>query len=251
MRIMSPAAPIKTAMVLAAGLGARMRPLTETLPKPLVRVHGRTLLDRMIDRLAEAGVERVVVNTHHLAGQVEDHVKGRASPVIAISREPELLETGGGVKKALDLLGGEPFMVANSDALILNGPFPSLPVMTRVWDAEKMDALLLLHDTVRAIGYDGRGDFMAEADGRLSRRPELELAPWIFAGVQILKPALFKDTPDGSFSLNMIYDKALEHGRLYGTVHDGEWFHVGAEDGLRKAEDFMSHRYAGREYRST
>ena len=239
----------KHAMVLAAGLGTRMRPLTDHCPKPLIEVKGRTLLDRMIDRLEEAGVEHVVINTHYLGEMVEAHAHQRAYPRITCISEPDLLETGGGVKQALPLLGEAPFFVVNSDALLLNGPYDSLRAMHVAWNPDIMDALLMLHATVDAFGYDGRGDFCAEADGQLLRRPELEVAPWLFTGVQILKPSLFKDTPEGAFSLNVLYDRAIEAGRLYGTWHDGEWFDVGTPQGLKQAETFMHLRYAGRERR--
>ncbi len=239
----------KHAMVLAAGLGKRMRPLTDTCPKPLIEVDGRSLLDRMIDRLEDAGVDQVVVNTHYLGDQVAAQMDSRQSPRVTCIAEDDLLETGGGVKNALHLLGKDAFFVANSDALLLNGPYDSLSAMAATWDPETMDALLLLHSTVDAFGYEGMGDFCAEADGLLMRRPEMEVAPWLFTGVQILKPALFEDTPDGPFSLNLIYDRAIEAGRLYGTRHDGEWFHVGTPEGLSEAEAFMHLRYAGRERR--
>lgn len=238
-------------MVLAAGLGERMRPLTDTCPKPLLKVADRTLLDHTLDRLESAGITDVVVNTHYLGEMIADHVSHRKTPRITLSPELDRLETGGGVKKALAHFQGDPFVVANSDTLLLNGPFNALKSMMAIWAPEKMDALLLLHSTVEAFGYEGKGDFLAEADGQLTRRPELELAPWLFTGVQILNPALFEGTPDGPFSLNLIYDKALESGRLFGIVHDGEWFHVGTLTGLDQAEAFMQLRYAGVEHRSS
>jgi len=224
------AAPGPTkAMVLAAGLGTRMRPLTDDKPKPLIAVDGRALIDHMLDRLEEAGVTDAVVNVFHLAEQLERHLAG--------------------VKNALHLFGDEPFYVANSDALLLNGPHPILPRLVSCWDDDKMDGLLLLHSTVEAFGYVGNGDFCADPDGQLTRRPEMEVAPWLFTGVQILHPRLFEGTPDSAFSLNVVYDKAIEAGRLYGVMHDGEWFHVGTPDGLAEAEDYMSERFAGRTYR--
>ena len=246
--VSGPPGPAK-AMVLAAGLGMRMRPLTDSRPKPLIEVHGRALIDHMLDRLEQAGVEEAVVNVFHLAGQMEAHLKGRARPRITVVHEAERLETGGGVKNALHLFDDEPFYVANSDALLLNGPHPILPRLASCWDDDRMDGLLLLHSTVEAFGYEGRGDFCADPDGRLTRRPEMEVAPWLFTGVQILHPRLFADAPAGAFSLNLLYDKAIEDGRLYGVIHDGEWFHVGTPDGLAEAEDYMSERFAGRRYR--
>ena len=238
-----------TAMVLAAGLGTRMLHLTKDRPKPLIEVDGRALIDHMLDRLAEAGVEHAVVNLFHMADQLEKHLAGRTEPRITTVMEPERLETGGGVANALTLLGDEPFYVANSDALLLNGPHPILPRLAAGWDDEKMDGLLLLHSTVEAFGYEGYGDFCAEPDGLLTRRPESEVSPWLFTGVQILHPRLFKDLPEGPFSLNVLYDRAIADGRLYGVVHDGEWFHVGTPQGLAYAEEYMSERFAGRRYR--
>ena len=244
----TPKAPTR-AMVLGAGLGTRMRPLTDNKPKPLIEVQGRALIDHMLDRLAEAGVEEAVVNTFHLADQMEAHLSQRSHPRITLVHEIERLETGGGIKNALDYLGDAPFFATNSDALLLNGPHPILPRLAAAWDDEKMDALLLLHSTVEAFGYEGRGDFCAEPDGLLTRRPELELAPWLYTGIQILHPRLFDGAPEGSFSLNVLYDKAIEEGRLYGVVHDREWFDVGTPVGLAEAEDYMSERFAGRRYR--
>lgn len=243
------AAAPKKAMVLAAGLGTRMRPITDTVPKPMVKIQGRTLIDRVIDRLEEAGVETIVVNLHHLGHLIEEHLSRRKGLDIRFSHEDQRLETGGGVKKALPLLGDEAFFVANADLLLLNGPHLALPRLSEQWNAEEMDALLLLHSTVEAFGYDGVGDFCADADGRLTRRPEAEISPWLFSGIQILHPSLFEDTPDGAFSLNLLYDRAIETERLYGVVHDGEWFHVGTAEGLGAAEDYMSKRYAGRDHR--
>lgn len=241
---------VKSAMVLAAGLGLRMRPITETTPKPLITVAGRTLLDRTIDRFEDAGVETVAVNVHHLASQVIDHLKGRATPRIVISDETDrLLETGGGIKKALPLLGPDPFFAANSDAIILNGHTPALSRMADQWNGEAMDGLLLLHSTVEAYGYQGRGDFHADPQGRLTRRRENEVVPFLFTGVQLLHPRLFDGAPDGPFSMNVLYDRALDAGRLYGIVHDGDWFHVGDPDGLAQAESYMADPYPGVRHR--
>ena len=249
---MSKAAPKtapKTAMVLAAGYGTRMRPLTETRPKALIEVGGRTLLDRIIDRLVDAGVQRLVVNLHHLGPAIEAHLAGHASLEILFSREADLLETGGGVVRALPLLGPEPFWVANADALWLNGPQPALNRMAAAWDDRRMDALLLLHSTVFAYGYRGVGDFLIDADGLLGRRPECEVSPYLFTGVQLLHPRLFAGMPDDRFSLNLVYDRAITEVRLHGVVHDGEWFHVDTRDALAEAEAYMRVRYAGRERR--
>lgn len=242
-------ATITHGMVLAAGLGERMRPLTNKTPKPMLKVAGCPLVDHALDRLEDAGVERAVVNTFYLADILEEHLAGRPSPYITISREEERLETGGGIQKALRHLGSGPFYVANGDALWLNGPTDALVRMADLWDDDTMDGLLLLHSTVEAYGYSGRGDFLADPDGRLSRRPEMEVCPYLFTGIQILHPRLFEQAPDGVFSLNVLYDHAMERDRLFGVVHDGEWFHIGTPEGLTEAEDYMKHRYAGVQHR--
>lgn len=223
-------------MILAAGLGLRMRPITETLPKPLIPVAGRTLLDRAIDHLEKAGVEEVVVNAHYLAAMVERHVSHRSSPRIVLSVEEDRLETGGGVARALPLLGNDPFFVVNGDALWIDGPRPTLDVLVHAWNDDQMDCILLLHATVSAHGYDGMGDFLLAPDGRLTRRPERTIAPYMFAGVQILHPRLFEKVPDGPFSLNLLFDRAMEKGRLFGVAHEGSWFHVGTPEDLAIAE---------------
>ncbi|MCW5774593.1 MAG: nucleotidyltransferase family protein [Rhodospirillaceae bacterium] len=223
-------------MVLAAGLGLRMRPITEKMPKPLVAVAGRTLLDRALDHYAEAGLARAVVNTHYLADQIASHVQARTRPEIALSHEPVLLETGGGVLNALPLLGEAPFFVANSDAFWLNGPVPALSRLARAWDDAAMDALLLVAIVPGTLGYEGRGDFFMDGSGRLRRRAERDVAPFLFTGVQILHPRLFAGEAPGKFSLNRVYDKARAAGRLFGLRHDGAWFHVGDPAGLAAVE---------------
>ena len=223
-------------MVLAAGLGTRMRPITDTIPKPLVEVGGQSLIDVALDRLAEAGVERVVVNVHHLADKIEAHVARRTAPRIVISDERErLLETGGGLKKALGVLGSEPFLTFNSDSLWIEGPHPNLQRLIRAWDPARMDILMLLAATATSIGYEGRGDFAMDAEGRLRRRQEREITPFAYAGVAILKPELLADTPDGPFSANLLYDRAIAAGRLYGLRLDGQWLHVGDPQSLATA----------------
>jgi len=229
----------KRAMILAAGKGRRMRPITNKTPKPMVRINGRPLLAHALARLEDAGVTDVVINTHHLGDQIRRHFKDYAGAALQFSGEEDLLETGGGVKKALPLLGDEPFYVVNGDAFWLNGPTDALQRLAGEWDGAKMDALLMLHSTVEAYGYDGVGDFQCEADGVLIRRTEAEVVPWLFTGVQILNPASLAGAPEGSFSLNWVYDQALEAGRLFGMVHDGEWFHIGTADGLGEAERYM------------
>ncbi|HEX9701918.1 MAG TPA: nucleotidyltransferase family protein [Rhodospirillales bacterium] len=236
------AAP-KRAMILAAGLGTRMRPVTDRLPKPLIAVHGRALIDHALDRLLDVGVETVVVNTHYMADKIEAHLKTRARPKIAFSPEPELLDTGGGVRNALPMLDGDPFYAVNADAFWLNGPSDALKRMADTWRDDRMDGLLLLHSTVDAYGYIGVGDFLATDEGLLTRRPEVEVSPWLFTGIQILHPRLFDGAPDSAFSLNVLFDRAIAGRRLYGVVHDGEWFHVGNQAGLDAAESFMQIRF--------
>lgn len=226
----------KTAMVLAAGFGTRLRPITETLPKPLVRVAGRALIDWVLDRLVAAGVERAVVNTHHLAEMIREHLKDRRDIEILFSHEPTILETGGGVKQALPLLGPEPFVSVNAKILWLNGRKDALERLAEAWDDAHMDALLLLQPTVDAVGYDGAGDFAMAVDGRIRRRREHEVTPFLFSGVQILHPRLFRDAPEGHFSLNLLYDRAIAAGRLYAIRHDGAWFHVSTPRHLAEVE---------------
>ena len=226
----------RLSMVLAAGLGKRMRPYTETLPKPLVRVAGRTLIDRVLDRFAAIDIERVVVNVHHHRAQMEAHLAVRVRPPIMLSPESELLETGGGVAHALPLLGPVPFYVANADNLWLDGPTPALLRLASAWDDSKMDALLLLNSGATAFGYDGLGDFFLDPLGRMRRRKGGEVAPFVYAGVHILHPRLVRDVPSGAFSLNLLWDRAQGEGRLWGVAHDGQWFHVGTPDGLAIAE---------------
>lgn len=230
-----------SAMVLAAGLGKRMRPVTATLPKPLVRIAGRSLLDRALDRLATAGVQRAVVNVHYLPDLVEQHLKHFTGLDIVISDErKQLLETGGGTKKALELLGPDPFFVVNTDAMWLEGPASNMRRLARRWNPDQMDVLLLLASAASSIGHDGDGDFNMTPDGHLSRRPEREIAPFIYAGVGLVKPELFADTPDGPFSLNLLFDRAIEAGRLYGLRLDGEWLHVGTPTAILEAEEHVA-----------
>lgn len=230
----------RRAMVLAAGLGLRMRPLTERLPKPLLPVAGRTLLDRALDRLAAAGVEAAVVNTHHLADQIARHLAARAHPRVILSHEPELLETGGGVAKALAELAPGPFYVINSDTLWLDGEHRALERLAEAWDEWRMEALLLLQEVERANGYAGAGDFHLAPDGRLERRREGERARFLFTGIQLLSMRLFDGAKVERFSLNRLYDRAIGGGRLYGLVHDGAFFHVGTREGLALAEQVLA-----------
>lgn len=224
-------------MVLAAGLGTRMQPLTNKLPKPLVEVGGKALLDHVLDRLADAGVETAVVNIHYLGDQIQKHVATRQKPRIVVSDERgELLGTGGGVVKALPLLGDGPFFHLNSDSIWLEGVKSNLARLADTFDAANMDALLLLAPTTGSVGYAGRGDFAMAPDGRLARRAERAVAPFVFAGAAILSPALFKDAPQGEFSLTSLFDRAAESGRLYGLRLEGLWMHVGTPDAIASAE---------------
>tara|TARA_B100000315_G_C14538251_1_gene569524 strand:- start:217 stop:915 length:699 start_codon:yes stop_codon:yes gene_type:complete len=224
------------AMLLAAGLGERMRPLTEQIPKPLISIAGVPMIDRMLDHLEEGGVEYVVVNTHHLAEQVAAHLRPRRTPSISIVYEKKLLDTGGGVAEALPLLGDSPFLVSNSDVIVLNGVKPFVQRLVETWRPH-MDALLLVHPTVHASYYGGLGDFVLGSDGKMHRRVEREIAPYVFTGVQILHQRLFDRCPTTPFSLNVLYDRAEAVGRLYGVVHDGEWMHVGTVDAITLIED--------------
>jgi MurNAc alpha-1-phosphate uridylyltransferase len=234
-------------MVLAAGRGARLRPLTDTLPKPLVPVLDRPLLDHAIDRLAAAGVTRVVVNTHHLGAQIAAHLRGRERPEIVLSPEATALETGGGVTQALPLLGAAPFFAVNGDSLWLDGATPALDRLAAAFDPARHDAMLLLQRTVSAVGYEqNRGDFFIDRAGRPRRVEMGEIAPFLFAGVQILSPSLFADAPAGAFSLNRLYDRALAAGRLGAIIHDGEWYTVTDEAGLAEVRERFDRRRRSR-----
>lgn len=230
-----------TAMVLAAGLGTRLRPLTDHTPKPLIPVAGRTLLDRCLDRLAEAGVQRTVVNIHWLGHQIREHLKARRDLQIVISDETDrLLETGGGIAKALPLLGDAPFIAVNADLIWRDeGGETAVQRLATAFDPVTMDGLLLLQPRETANGHGGPGDFALETDGRLRRRGTQATAPYVYTGVQILQPALFRDAPAGAFSLNILYDRAIAAGRLYGIVHRGGWMDVGTHDGLKHAETVL------------
>jgi N-acetyl-alpha-D-muramate 1-phosphate uridylyltransferase len=230
---------ITRAMVLAAGMGTRMQPLTNKIPKPLVPLNGVTLLDRVLAHLSANGVTRIVVNAHFKADQIDAHLKGRDD--IVLSREADRLETGGGVFNALANFEGEPFYVINSDAVWLDGPSPTLSRMARLWDDDTMDALLLMQRMTNLIGGSGMGDYFLNPLGVARRRSGSEVSPYLFAGVQVLHPRLFDGCAPGAFSLNVLYDKAQEADRLYGLVHDGEWYHVGTPEELRAASDDIAH----------
>jgi MurNAc alpha-1-phosphate uridylyltransferase len=225
------------AIVLAAGLGTRMRPYNGHIPKPLVEIGGKSLIDYSLDRLADAGVESVVVNVHHLADILERHLAPRQRPQIVISDERgELLGTGGGIAKALPKLGEAPFFLVNSDTVWLDGVKPNFRRMADAFDPQTMDALLLLAPTANSIGYTGRGDFAMLPDGRLRRRRENEVVPFVYAGAAVLSPAMFADGPKGAFSLTLLFDRAVERARLYGLRLEGVWMHVGTPEAVAAAE---------------
>ena len=227
----------KSAMVLAGGLGTRMRPFNGQVPKPLVRVGGKALIDHVLDRLAEMGVERAVVNVHHLADQIEGHLQGRQRPPIIISDErQELLGTGGGVVKALGQLGDAPFFHVNADTIWIDGVKPNLARLATAFAPDHMDALLLLAPTATSIGYTGRGDFAMAPDGRLTRRPERDVVPFVYAGAAILAPALFRGAPAGAFPLTTLFYRAAEAERLFGLRLEGVWMHVGTPEAVAAAE---------------
>jgi MurNAc alpha-1-phosphate uridylyltransferase len=231
----------KTAIVLAAGLGKRMLPITATMPKPLVKVGGRSLIDFALDRLNEAGIETVVVNVHHFADMLEAHLRTRKMPHVVVSDErEEVLETGGGVKKALPLLGDRPFITFNSDSIWIEGAQPNLPRLIEAWDPDRMDILMLVAPLATSVGYEGRGDFSMDSCGRLRRRTGDETVPFVYAGVAIVKPELVDGTPDGPFSANHFYDKAIVQDRLYGLRLDGQWLHVGEPQAIAEAEERLA-----------
>jgi MurNAc alpha-1-phosphate uridylyltransferase len=226
---------IDTAMVMAAGFGKRMRPLTDTVPKPLIPLCGAPLIDWTMARLRAGGITRFVVNSHYLGDQIAAHFAGAAD--VTLSPEPDILETGGGAAKALPLLGDGPFLVANADTVWLDGTGSAVARMIDAFDPDRMDALLFLHPTVAAGGdYDGIGDYTLESDGRAVRRAEGRMAPYLLAGMYILSPSLFADAPKGKFSANVLFDAAQARDRLYGLVHDGEWYHVGTPEALEETQ---------------
>lgn len=233
---------VKTAMLMAAGLGKRMRPLTATRPKPLVRVAGKALIDHALNRLEAGGIERVIVNVHYLADTVEAHLASRKGDMeILISDErAKLLETGGGLMKAAPLLGDDPFLCANSDNLWIDGPRDSIAILSALWDDDRMDALLLLVPHARASCHSGVGDFHMDAMGRITRRRPGRLAPFVFTGIQIMSPRLLRDAPGEVFSTNIFWDRAIAAGRLYGVSHQGLWFDVGTPQAIPQVEAVLA-----------
>ncbi|MEO7654088.1 MAG: nucleotidyltransferase family protein [Sphingomicrobium sp.] len=238
-----PADVPRTAMVMAAGLGTRMRPLTEQLPKPLVEVAGRPLIDHVLDHLKTAGVRRVVVNVHYLPEQMEAHLERHAHGLeIAISDERDcLLETGGGLVKALPLIDCDPFLAVNSDNFWIDGPADTLRLLASHWDDERMDALLLLVPQARAYNHRGLGDFHMDRAGRIRRRDHRRVAPFVFTGIQMLSKRLFDGAPDGPFSTNVLWNRAIGERRCFGAVHQGLWFDVGTPQSIGRTEALIDH----------
>lgn len=238
---------ITTAMVLCAGLGTRMASANNDLPKPLVPLRGKALIDHVLDRHAEAGIERAVVNVHHKADLIEAHLQGRRTPRIEISDEREmLLGTGGGAKKALPRLGPGPFLIHNSDSVWIEGVGSNLARLIEAWDDAQMDCLMLLAVASQSLGYQGRGDFVFEADSRIRRRRVgQELVPFAFAGVSVAHPRLFDGSSEGAFSLNVVWDKAIAAGRAFGLRMEGIWMHVGSADALTQAERQLARAAVG------
>ena len=232
-----------TAMVMAAGLGKRMRPLTATKPKPLVEVAGKALIDHVLDRLRAAGVGKVVVNVHYLPDALEAHLTARAADFdLKFSDErKQLLETGGGMIQAEPLIGADPFLVINSDNYWIDGPSDTLQLLASLWREADMDALLLLVPQARAGNHRGQGDFHMNADGRLSRRGKGKVAPFVFTGIQMVSKRLLRDAPEGPFSTNILWDRAIEEGRCFGAVHQGLWFDVGNPAAIKATERALQH----------
>ena len=230
----------ETAMVLGAGYGKRMRPLTDHLPKPLVRLAGRALIDHVLDRLVDLGVTRTVVNVHYLADQLADHLEIRSKPQIIISDEREtLLDTGGGIVKALPALAADIFLVHNSDSIWLEGKKSNLAGLAAAFDTNRMDCLMLLAPAATSVGYAGRGDFDLQADARVLRRADSASAEFVFAGVSIMRASLLHGRAPLPFSLNVPWDDAIAAGRLYGMPLEGTWMHVGTPDALQEAEEYF------------
>lgn len=234
---------LDTAMLMAAGLGKRMRPLTATRPKPLVRVAGKALIDHALDRIEEAGIGRIIVNVHYLPDSIIAHLKARKSSAeyLVSDERDKLLETGGGLMKAAPLLGDQPFLCANSDNLWVDGPRNSIEMLAELWDDATMDALLLMIPHARATCHNGLGDFHMAPDGRLARRKQGYIAPFVYTGIQILSPRLLIDPPGEVFSTNVFWNRAMEAGRLYGASHPGLWFDVGTPQAIPVVEAELGH----------
>jgi N-acetyl-alpha-D-muramate 1-phosphate uridylyltransferase len=232
---------IKRAMIMAAGLGTRMRPLTHDKPKPLVEVGGKTLIDHALDRLKAAGVDFAVVNLHYKAEQLREHLERRGDMEFVFSEEEDgLLGTGGGIVKALSHFENAPFFVCNSDSIWVEGYGTALERMKAMWEPERMDALLLMASMITAMGYEGKGDFMMDSWGHLKRVPAGRISPFAYPGVQIVHPRLFADAPAGNFSTNVLWDRAIEAERLYGVRMEGVWIHVGTPEAVAEAEAYLA-----------
>jgi MurNAc alpha-1-phosphate uridylyltransferase len=233
-----PAEVPRTAMIMAAGLGKRMRPLTATRPKPLIEVSGKALLDHVLEKLRAAGVEKVVVNVHYLADALEAHLASRdhGLEVVISDERNQLMETGGGLIKALPLIDCDPFLALNSDNLWIDGPADTIKLLASQWDDARMDALLLLVPQARALNNKGMGDFHMDRTGRLRRRERSHVAPFVFTGIQMVSKRLLRDAPVGPFSTNVLWDRAIEEGRAFGAVHQGLWFDVGTPQSIPMTE---------------
>ena len=236
-----PAEVPQTAMIMAAGLGKRMRPLTATRPKPLIEVNGKALLDHVLEKLSTAGVSKIVVNVHYLADALEAHLATRAHGLeVVISDERSLLmETGGGLVKAEPLIDCDPFLSLNSDNLWIDGPADTIKLLASQWEGSKMDALLLLVPQARALNHRGMGDFHMDREGRIRRRERSHVAPFVFTGIQMISKNLLRDAPDGPFSTNVLWDRAIEEGRAFGAVHQGLWFDVGTPQSIPMTEEAL------------
>lgn len=233
---------ITRAMIMAAGFGTRMRPLTNTIPKPLVKVQGRALIDHVMDRLVAAGVKTIVVNIHYMGDQIKAHVEKRKDVEIIISDETDsILDSGGGIFKALPHFKGEPFFHANADTVWVEGASHALDRLKAAWNPDAMDALMLLASTVTTVCYDGRGDFMMDADGRLSRVPEGRVSPFVWMSMEILHPRLFDGMQPGKFSINPLWDKAIAKGRLFGQRLDGVWMHIDRPEAVKQSEEYLAY----------
>lgn len=233
-----PAEVPQTAMIMAAGLGKRMRPLTATKPKPLIEVNGKALLDHVLERLRVAGVQKIVVNVHYLADALEAHLATREHGLdVLISDERKLLlETGGGLIKAEPMIDCDPFLALNSDNLWIDGPADTIKLLASQWDGAKMDALLLLVPQARALNHRGMGDFHMDRAGRIRRRERSHVAPFVFTGIQMISKRLLRDAPEGPFSTNILWDRAIDEGRAFGAVHQGLWFDVGTPESIQMTE---------------
>lgn len=232
------------AMILAAGFGMRMRPLTLTTPKPLIKVDGKTLIDYAVDKLAAAGVQQAVVNGHYLVEQIEAWSGGVVSPPVTFSDERDaILDTGGGIARALPLLGDDPFFVMNADCFWVDGAVPALERLKQAWDDASMDCLLLVCDPAATTGYDGNGDFVFTDKGRIVRaKTNPSAKAYAYIGGYIVHPRLFRDAPTGAFSMNKLWDRAIANNRLFGLAHDGHWLHVGTVDAIDAAERYLRQR---------